>query len=211
MYNQQSQFFISPVVKILVIINVVMYIITTFIVPTLAPHLWLYYPTSTLFQPYQLLSHMFMHDPDGLGHLIFNMIGLVMFGSVIEMVWHEQRFLFYYLACGFGATAVNFISEYVQIQNGTILPEQIEVMCSLGASGCVYGVMVAYGITFPENKLGLMFLPFQIPAKYFIPAMIGLDLYFGVTNTQTGVGHFAHYGGAITGVFIMIYWWKTKK
>lgn len=211
MYNQQPQLFLTPVVKILLIVNIVMYVGTTFILPDLAPYLWEYYPTSENFQPYQLLTHMFMHDPSSLGHIFFNMFALATFGPVIEMVWREKRFLFYYLACGFGASAVNFIAKYIQIQNGTLLAESVNNIPSMGASGCLYGVMVAFGMLYPNQKLGLMFIPIQFPAKYFIPVIVAIDFFLGVSNYQTGIGHFAHFGGALTGFLLILFWWKGIK
>lgn len=211
MYNQQPQLVLTPVVKTLLIINIVMYIGTTFMVPRLAPYLWIYYPASIYFQPYQLLTHLFMHDPGGLQHIFFNMFGLVTFGPIIEMVWKEKRFLFYYLFCGFGASAVDFAAKYWQISNGTLILDQVKDIPSMGASGCLYGVLVAFGLLFPNQKLGLMFIPIQFPAKYFVPAIIGIDLYLGLSNQNTGVGHFAHVGGAVSGLLLMAYWWKGSK
>jgi membrane associated rhomboid family serine protease len=208
MYNQQPQIVLTPVVKILLIINVVMYVLTTFIVPTFGPLLYLYFPSSDNFQPYQLLTHMFMHDPHGFGHIAFNMFGLVSFGTMVEKVWREQRFLFFYLFCGFGATALDLSIKYWQISNDTLPIEIANQMSSLGASGCIYGVMVAAAMIAPNIRMGVMLLPFSLPAKYFVPIIVAIDLVLGISNQHTGIGHFAHVGGAIAGFLLSFYWLK---
>jgi membrane associated rhomboid family serine protease len=211
MYNQPSQLYLSPVVKILLIANIAMYVLTTYVVPTLAPHLWVYYPTSESFSAPQLFTHMFMHDPNSIGHIFFNMFCLITFGPVIEMVWKEQKFLFYYLFCGFGALAMHFAATYWQISHGTVVLEDIQDIPLMGASGCLYGVMVAFAMLYPNQKIGMMFIPIYFPAKYAVPVIVTGDLILGISNSHTGVAHFAHLGGAISGFFLILYWWKGIK
>ena len=211
MYNQQPRIVLTPVVKILLIINVVMYVLTAFIAPTLGPYLYEYFPTSDNFQPYQLLTHMFMHDPHGIGHIAFNMFALVSFGTMVESVWQSQRFLFFYLFCGFGATALDLGVKYWQISNGSLPVEVANMMSSLGASGCVYGVLVAAAMIAPNIRMGVMFLPFSLEAKYFVPIIVAIDLVLGISNAHTGVGHFAHVGGAIAGFLLSYYWLRGFK
>ena len=201
----------TPVVKNLLIINVVVYVLTTYIMPNIGPHLYLYFPGSDNFQPYQLLTHMFMHSRMGLGHIAFNMFALVSFGPMVELVWREQRFLFFYLFCGFGATALDLGVKYWQISQGTLLLEEAQMMSSLGASGCIYGVMVAAAMIAPNSKMGVMFLPFSLEAKYFVPIIVAIDLVLGISNAQTGVGHFAHVGGAVAGFSLSYYWLRGFK
>lgn len=208
MYNQQPQIVLTPVVKNLLIINVVVYILTTFVMPDIGPRLYEYFPTSDNFQPYQLLTHMFMHDPHGIGHIVFNMFALVSFGTLAEMVWGPQRFLFFYLFCGFGATILDFAVKYWQISDGSLPIEIVNQMSSLGASGCIYGVMVAAAMIAPNSRMGIMLLPFSLEAKYFVPIIVAIDLFLGISNQQTGVGHFAHVGGAIAGFLLSFYWLK---
>jgi membrane associated rhomboid family serine protease len=209
MYNQRQGLDLSPVVKILLIINVAMFVLTEFIAPNLASLFCVYYPTSEDFQPFQILTHMFMHH--GIGHIFFNMFCLATFGPVIEAVWREQKFLFYYLFCGFGALALQFGANYWEIQNGGLPLEQAEMIRLAGASGCLYGVMVAFAMLYPEQKIGMMFIPVYFPAKYAVPVIVGVDLFLGISNYQTGVAHFAHLGGAISGFLLILYWWKTGK
>ena len=209
MYNQRPQLYLTPVVKILLIINVAMFVLTKFIAPSLAAKFCVYYPTSEDFQPYQILTHMFMHH--GIGHIFFNMFCLATFGPIIEMVWKEQKFLFFYLFCGFGALALQFAANYWEIQNGTITLAGAESIRLAGASGCLYGVMVAFAMLYPEQRIGMMFIPVYFPAKYAVPVIVGIDLFLGISNYQTGVAHFAHLGGAISGFLLILYWWKTGK
>jgi membrane associated rhomboid family serine protease len=209
MYNQRPQLYLTPVVKILLIINVAMFVLTEFIAPSLAAKFCVYYPTSEDFQPYQILTHMFMHH--GIGHIFFNMFCLATFGPIIEMVWKEQKFLFFYLFCGFGALALQFAANYWEIQNGTITLAEAESIRLAGASGCLYGVMVAFAMLYPEQRIGMMFIPVYFPAKYAVPVIVGIDLFLGISNYQTGVAHFAHLGGAISGFLLILYWWKTGK
>jgi membrane associated rhomboid family serine protease len=207
MYNLR----LTPVVRILLIANVVMYVATTYIVPDLAHYLYAYYPSSPDFLAHQVLTHMFMHDPNSIGHIFFNMFCLASFGPVIEMVWREQKFFFFYLFCGFGALALQFASNYWQIQNGTMTLEDVESIRLMGASGCLYGVMVAFAMLYPNQKIGMMFIPVYFPAKFAIPAIVAVDLFLGISNYQTGVAHFAHLGGAISGFLLISYWWKMGK
>jgi membrane associated rhomboid family serine protease len=211
MYNQRQGLNLTPVVKILLIANIVMYVLTTYILPDLAPKLYAYYPSSNKFWAPQIFTHMFMHDPDSLFHIFFNMFCLVTFGPVIEMVWKEQKFLFFYLFCGFGALAMQYAANYWQIHNGGMSALQVENGALMGASGCLYGVMVAFAMLYPNQKIGMMFIPFYFPAKYFVPVIIAVDLFLGVGRYQTGVAHFAHLGGAISGFLLILYWWKTGK
>jgi membrane associated rhomboid family serine protease len=211
MYNQRQGLNLTPVVRILLIANIAMYVLTTYILPDLAPKLWAYYPTSKSFWAPQIFTHMFMHDPRGIGHIFFNMFCLVTFGPVIEMVWKEQKFLFYYLFCGFGALAMQYGANYWEIQNGVMSLEEAKLHSLMGASGCLYGVMVAFAMLYPNQRIGMMFIPVYFPAKYAVPVIVGIDLLLGISNYQTGVAHFAHLGGAISGFLLILYWWKTGK
>ncbi len=200
---------LTPVVRNLLIINVLVFLATEFAMPNLAQKLCVYYPSSENFQPYQILSHMFMHH--GIGHIFFNMFCLATFGPVIEMVWKEQKFLFYYLFCGFGALALQFGAYYWEIHNGTSLLEDIEAIRLAGASGCLYGVMVAFAMLYPNQRIGMMFIPVFFPAKFAVPALIGVDLFLGISNYDSGVAHFAHLGGAISGFLLISFWWRGLK
>ena len=204
-----NQFYLTPVVRNLLIINVIMFVLTTFVIPALHPILCIYYPTSPLFQPFQIVTHMFMHH--GAGHIFFNMIGLASFGPMIEMVWKEKRFLFYYLFCGLGALIVQWGVYYWQISTGNLALEQAEMIQLAGASGCLYGLLVAFAMIYPNNKVGLIFLPIFMKAKYAVPIFAAIELVSGLGNFGPSIAHFAHLGGALFGLILIMFWWKGIK
>ena len=180
----------------------------------------LHHYRSDQFRPYQLLTHMFMHG--GIFHLLFNMLALWMFGSVIERVWGPKRFLIFYLVCGIGAALAqmgNYVFDFWQIDHSNITTELnvqyqevLRKACTVGASGAIMGVLAAYGYLFPNTQLFIMPIPFPVKAKWAILGIIALDVFGGVSRTPTdNVAHFAHVGGALIGFLIVLYWNKTKK
>jgi membrane associated rhomboid family serine protease len=192
---------ITDVVKNLIIINVIMYFGTLMLMGDSRILLAMFPPGTEYFNPYQIISHMFMHAD--LMHLFFNMFGLFMFGPPLESLWGTKKFLFFYLAAGFGALAIHLITGYLGIQEmgGPVL----------GASGALYGVLVGYGMNFPNAKLALIFFPVPVAAKYFIPGLLVLDLLGGFTGFSIfgqNIAHFAHVGGAIFGFLMIMYWRK---
>ncbi len=164
-------------------------------------------PGSPHFEPFQIATHMFMHG--SLMHLLFNMLGLYWFGTMVEMVWGPQRFLFYYLACGLGAWAMHIGVQYWELERMGINPTTFNG-AMLGASGAVFGVMVAFAIHFPEMEIRLLFPPIAMRAKFFVPLMAAAELVFGISGTATGIAHYAHLGGALTGFLLIAYWTKFK-
>ena len=267
---------ITPVVKQLLIINVLFFVGSEFINAKLgagfANDLFaMHYLESNKFEWWQPLTHMFMHG--SLGHIFFNMFALYSFGSTLEHFWGGKRFLFFYISCGLGAVLVQSSINYFQLQqtladasslnlskatmhqilnidfidNTQILPEvfksglqnvldktsqwslvnqsifdslfkgALEINSAmLGASGAVYGLLIAFAFMFPQAQLGLMFIPVPIPAKYFVPAIVALDVFLGLKGESlfgsggTGVAHFAHVGGALFGFLIMWSWRNNK-
>ena len=164
-----------------------------------------FFPTSVYFQPYQLVTHMFMHGD--LTHLIFNMFGLFMFGSAVEATWGPKRFLFYYFFTGFGALALHMLVQYLEITYGTVSPYAINVPM-LGASGAVFGLLAAFGMLYPNMRIMLLFPPIPMKAKYFVIIYAAIELFMGLGGFQAGVAHFAHLGGALFGVLLIMYWRK---
>lgn len=194
---------ITDAVKHLLIINVVFYLVT-YMVPNMHEKMleWfaLFYPTSPFFKPWQFVTHMFMHG--GLIHIVFNMYALWAFGSPLEQLWGRNKFFFFYFSAGLGAAAVYTLSNYF-FQNFDAI--------AVGASGAIYGVLVAFAMNFPNAKLALIFFPVPIAAKYFIPLIIVGDLFFGFTGYSAGnIAHFAHVGGALVGFLIMLFWKKNQ-
>ncbi len=199
--------------------------------------LGLHYFSSEKFQVYQLISHMFMHG--GFNHVLFNMFALWMFGYMLENVWGSKRFLQYYIYTGLGAALIQLLVTYIRISvlESQMDPASIETvlrdglgvldrgmnytndqMASLnamintsmvGASGAVFGILLAFGMMFPNTKLYLYFL-FPIKAKYFVIGYGLVELIFGIANRPGDhVARFAHLGGMIVG-FLLIKLWKRK-
>ena len=162
-----------------------------------------HYLFSPNFKAWQIISHMFAHADTM--HLFFNMFNLWMFGRILAGVWDTKRFFFFYFTCGF----VAFLAH--QIYLFTILGPNPVDSVMLGASGAVYGVLVAFATLFPNTELYLFFIPLPIKAKYLIGALIVYDLFFGIMGQATGVAHFAHLGGAISGFLLVRYWQKNNK
>jgi len=239
---------ITDAVKHLLIVNVIMFIGTMAIGNGETFYHWfaLYFPKNNLFQPWQVLTHMFMHG--GVTHILFNMFALWMFGTAVEQIFGWKKFLIFYLLSGFGAAIIQVAFLYFQYNTGlTTLMEsgisQTDIVGILnegkyntvwvqilgdnfkgfvgafnstmvGASGAIMGVLVAFGMLFPESKLMLIFLPIPIKAKYFIPAIIALDLFSGITGqsifSPSNTAYMAHVGGALTG-FLLMYFWKKNE
>ncbi len=194
---------LTEAIKHLLIINVLFYAVTYF-VPNMYEKMFelfaLYYPSSDFFKPWQFVSHMFMHG-DAM-HIIFNMYALWAFGSPLEQMWGRNKFLFFYFSAGLGAALIYTLANYYTQDYASV---------AVGASGAVYGVLVAFGMKFPNAKLALIFFPVPIAAKYFIPLMLFGDLFFGFTNYSVGnVAHFAHIGGALIGFIIMQFWKQNQ-
>lgn len=183
----------------LIIINVIVYLAVMinneFMVGTFA--LW---PpvTSPWFRPWQPLSYLFLHG--SFWHIFFNMYSLYLFGSAVERKIGTGRFLLLYFACGLGAAGLHVA---VQILTGSWVP-------TVGASGAVYGLIVAFAMLFPQARMMLLFPPIPMSAKWMAVVFIGLELFTGITGTQDGVAHFAHLGGALIGFILIWLWYKRR-
>ncbi|MGB3049039.1 rhomboid family intramembrane serine protease [Dokdonella sp.] len=151
--------------------------------------------TRVAFGIWQLVSYGFLHG--GLPHLFFNMLALWMFGGAIERLFGSRPFATYYLACVVGAAVAQLI--VVRYFTGGIYP-------TLGASGGGFGLLLAFGMMFPHQRLMLLFPPIPMPAWLFVTAYGAIELFLGVTGTQAGVAHFAHLGGMAAGFVIIQYW-----
>jgi membrane associated rhomboid family serine protease len=232
---------IPPVVKNLIIINTLMLFITYILSLRgfdLANLLGLHYIQSPNFKPYQLVTHMFMHG--GLMHLVFNMFALWMFGRVLESVWGPRRFFIFYFVTGIGAAVfyslVNFIEfqyiasklspETVQMvmnngaellnqgQNYVDSPGKLNLLLNVptvGASGAVFGILLGFGMLFPNTELMLLFPPIPIKAKYFVMIYGAIELFSGITGAGGNVAHFAHLGGMLFGFIMIKYWNKSTR
>ena len=212
----QSNFLerIPPVTRSLLIVNVILYIATVvnehFMIGTFA----MFYPASPLFRWWQPLTHMFMHG--GFWHILFNMYTLVMFGMVVERALGTKRFLILYFVAGIGAVALHTGVEWLQVRQALASTDpaaQQDLLTLLrtpmvGASGAIYGVLVAFAMLYPEARMTLIFPPVTLDAKWMVAIFIGIELLTGITGTQMGVAHFAHLGGALFGFLLVLYWRK---
>jgi membrane associated rhomboid family serine protease len=154
------------------------------------------WPLGAGFRPWQLLTYAFLHG--GLVHIAFNMFALYMFGGPVERVFGPRRYLLYYLVCVLSAAIVQLITSSA---TGTVYP-------TVGASGGVFGLLLAYAIYFPHSRIILIFPPIPMPARVFVIVYAALELFLGVTGTEEGVAHFAHLGGLVGG-FIMLRFWRS--
>lgn len=201
----------------LILINVLLFIITLISGGQLENILGLHYFANPEFRPYQLITHMFMHG--GWMHILFNMYALWLFGTILERVWGPRRFLTFYMITGFGAVALHVLVQALVVYHyaGTFFPsmemaEQSEGIASIyfsntvGASGAIFGVLVGFGMLFPNTELYLYFIPIPIKAKYLVIGYVGLELFLGISNHQRDVAHFAHLGGALFGFLLVKYW-----
>ena len=184
-----------PVIKNLLIINGLVYLAQ--LIPQTNNSLMIWFalwPVGANFWPWQLVSYSFLHG--GMGHLFFNMFALWMFGLEIERAWGSRRFAIYYAVCVVGAGLVQLSVTFL---TGAIYP-------TIGASGGVFGILLAFGMLFPNRVIMLLFPPIPMKAKYFVIGYGVLELFFAVSNTQPGVANMAHLGGMAFGYFLIMYW-----
>lgn len=234
---------IPPVTKNLILINVVMLLASMTAGGVLNidmnAALGIYFPKSSSFQPYQIITHIFMHG--GITHLFFNMFALFMFGRVLESVWGPKRFFIYYLVSGLGAALTHEAVLAIQYQKlvGLVGPENVQMIIergadilhsgrnfsnpamgqlnallntpTVGASGAVFGILLAFGVLFPNTRLMLLFPPIPIKAKWMVIAYGALELYLAITQPGSSIAHAAHLGGMIFGYILIRYWRKTTK
>ncbi len=163
---------------------------------------------SNQFRPWQIVTHLFLHSNESLYHLGFNMFTLWMFGRILLSVWDVKRFLFFYFSCGLGAFLLHQL--YLFVMYGQY-PDSNGANGFLGASGAVYGVVVAFGTLFPNSRVMLLIPPIPMKAKYMVILFVALDFFFGFSSFNTGIAHFAHLGGALTGFLLVKYWQKNAK
>ena len=170
------------------------------------------------FRWYQFFTYMFMHG--GLEHIFFNMFAVWMFGRVVENTMGPRRFLFYYLTCGLGAGLmqegvqyVSFLTQglgsYEQVSLSGVTVEMAEYLnrwTTVGASGAVYGILLAFGMTYPEERIFIFPFPFPIKAKYFVCGYAVIELLSALSRSNDGVAHFAHLGGMLFGLLLILYW-----
>ena len=234
---------IPPVTKNLIIINFIVWL-AEILVPgfstTLLNRLGLHMIGSSLFNPLQLFTYMFMHDSRTPMHILFNMFSLWMFGRILEHVWGSRRFLVFYLVCGIGAALVqegvwqltwrNDYIDGIARLNGLTFEHMSEIvdaavrsgdtkwidairdfksnMCTIGAYGAIYGILLGFAITFPNLPLYFFFIPVPIKAKYMVIGYGVIEFFLGISGSVSTVAHFAHLGGMLFGILLLLYWKK---
>ena len=162
----------------------------------------------------QLVTYMFLHG--GFTHIFFNMFALWMFGCVLERVWGPKKFLFYYLACGIGAGLMQELAQFIRfytllggadvLQTAKMCAAELNLWTTVGASGAIYAILLAFGMTFPEERIFIFPLPIPIKAKWFVMFYVAIELFSALGAPGDGVAHMAHLGGMLFGFFMIRYW-----
>ena len=208
---------IPTVTKNLIIINIIVFLATKLNSDFMYATFSLFYPASSYFKIWQLVTHMFMHG--NFMHLFFNMYTLLIFGSVLENMIGEKKFLKFFFICGLGAAACHIGVQFIQAQslmnkiaNGSQAAVEtyarLKMIPTVGASGAIYGVLIGYAMLFPDARLTLIFPPISLSAKWWVLIFFVVELVTGVTGTAEGVAHFAHLGGMVFGWLMIMYWRK---
>ena len=216
---------LPPVTKNLLIINILCffgYQVAKKYGIDLNDTLGLHFFLASDFNLAQLVTYMFMHA--NFQHIFFNMFAVWMFGRTLEHVLGSKRFLTYYMVCGIGAGLVQELVQYIlyamelshydSVNTGlAIVPmaEFLNMMTTVGASGAVYGILLAFGMLFPESKMFVFPLPFPIKAKFFVIGYAVIELFSGFGSSGDGIAHFAHLGGMIFGFLLIMYWRKKNR
>lgn len=228
MFQGNSGFFSQmPVVtKNLIIINVLVWFssitLARVIDVDMYRYLGLHFVVGGNFSPHQLITYMFMHDSQSPSHLFFNMFSVWMFGRTLESVWGAKRFLIFYFVTGIGAGLIQELAwlfeyrqlvfsdmQFVNVIGEGVLPiaDFLGQLNTVGASGAVFGLLMAFGMLFPNAELFIMFIPVPIKAKYFVFIYGLIELVGGVSQFSfDNVAHFAHLGGMLFGYFLIVYW-----
>ena len=227
---------IMPVTKHLLIINVLMWLATIVFqragIIDLERWLGLHFWKGSDFNLAQMFTYMFMHDTRSIAHIFCNMFSLWMFGSLLERVLGSKRYLIYYVVCGLGAAlvqelvwqfswqgilannvtgpAASSITEIIKAINeghaAFTMNEFYNSLLTVGASGAVFGILLAFGMLFPNMPMYIIPIPFPIKAKWMVLGYSLFELYFGVSGAMDHVAHFAHLGGLIAGIIMILYW-----
>lgn len=217
-FRPQGFAILPLVVKNLLIINGIFFLATIAMDMVwhidLAQYLGLHYIGASDFRPYQFVTYMFMHG--SFAHLFFNMFALWMFGNAIENAWGPKRFLIFYFVCGIGAGLTQELVQYIQFSDihnfqnvnlgGRIVPveDYLNMLTTVGASGAVYGILLAFGMMWPNSMIYLYFL-IPIKTKWFVLIYGLLELFTGFSSIDN-VAHFAHVGGMVFGLLLILYW-----
>ena len=214
---------IPTMTKNLLIVNILAFVATWVLEQRgieLTSLLGLHFFLASDFHIYQFITYMFLHG--GLTHIFFNMFALWMFGAVIERVWGPKKFLFYYILCGIGAGIAQELVQYATYMYDGLAAYQyvnaggvqmtidsyINLWTTIGASGAVYAILLAFGMIFPNERLFIIPFPFPIKAKWLVVGYIAIELFSAMSGPGDGVAHMAHLGGMLFGFLLIRYWQK---
>ena len=200
----------TPVVKHILAINIILFIATQINPDYMIRTFAMFYPESPLVRPWQPVTYLFMHG--GIMHILFNMYSLWLFGTVLEQSIGSKKFFVFYMLCGLGAAALHFGVESISFESAS-MAAKIEIMRipTLGASGAVYGLFLGYAMLYPNSVLSFIFPPVSLKAKWMMLIFVGIELLIGISQTTDGVAHFAHLGGVVMGVLLLLFWRKTDR
>lgn len=207
-------------VKNIILVNVLVYILTLLTGDFMYEKFALFYVESPMFHWWQPITHMFMHG--GFFHIFFNMYTLLIFGCALERIWGPKKFLLFYFVTGLGAALLHTGVTALQAdhllglaQAGDMAAAQkywaLMATPTVGASGAIYGVLLGYGMLFPNDVLQLLFPPVALKAKWFVLIFAAIELLTGVFGTRDGIAHFAHLGGMLFGLIMILYWKKRNR
>lgn len=204
---------VSSVCRNLIIINLLV-LLAEWVLPRIGIDLvfnfGLHYVGAKSFSWYQFITYMFLHDPKGITHLFFNMYALYMFGQTLEQVWGKNTFLLFYMIAGLLAAVAQQCVWAFGYSEGELFFIG-DRLITIGASGAVYGTLVAFGMLFPRSEFFLFFIPYPIKAKWLVIGYGALELLLGIFGSNDGVAHFAHLGGMLAGVLFVLYWKKVSR
>lgn len=214
---------LTPMVKKLLLINIGVHIIANLAPDDIIRQLFsLHNPIlpgqadiwNPNFKIWQVFTYMFLHSGSSMMHLFSNMFALFIFGPAIEAYMGSMKFLKYYIICGLGAALINMGIDYIaffESSNHALALRFLAVKSMLGASGAIFGILVAFAMLFPNIEMFLIFLPIPIKAKYFVAVYALFELVQGFSGAETGVAHWAHIGGLITGIVLLQFFGYKKR
>lgn len=191
---------LPPAVKNLLIINIIVFLGTELIGDPMYQWFALFPIGSPLFRWWQFVTHMFMHG--NFAHIFFNMWSLFVFGPLLERLWGSKKFLIFYFVCGLGAALCHEL---------VLMTQPLSNIPTVGASGAIYGLLLGFGMLYPNYVLTLVFPPVSLKAKWFVIIFAAIELVTGVLGTRDGVAHFAHLGGMLFGLILILIWKKKGK
>lgn len=192
--------FLPPAVKNLLIINIIVFL-GTYLIGDPMYQLFALFPIgSPFFRWWQFVTHMFMHG--NFAHIFFNMWSLFVFGPLLERLWGSKKFLIFYFVCGLGAALCHEL---------VLMTQPLSNIPTVGASGAIYGLLLGFGMLYPNYVLTLVFPPVSLKAKWFVIIFAGIELLTGILGTNDGVAHFAHLGGMLFGLILILIWKKKGK